>query len=256
MKVIEEYQGTLKNALEQSGKVSEGNTKMPSSTYDISARACNVGGKLVNIENSTCSKCYALKLQKLRPTVDQGWTNNLLKATKLIETNADLWAKMVCFQIKRICKKLGVNYHRWFGSGDLQSVDMLRAIVLSALATPNISHWLPTREAKIVKDYRAKYGKEPPNLCIRVSATMIGDEPIKGHNNTSTVHRKEQEIFGKECLAYRTNIDSRVLTELQYTEFKKLDKPNKAKSKIDLGHCGDCRACWSKEVENISYPLH
>ena len=72
-----EKEFTLKKAIELSGKVSEGNTKMPSSTFAISAKHCNVGGKLVNIENSTCSKCYALKLQKLRPSVDQGWTNNL-----------------------------------------------------------------------------------------------------------------------------------------------------------------------------------
>ena len=72
-------QFTLKKAIEISGKVSKGNTKMPSSTFAISAKHCNVGSKLVNVENSTCSKCYALKLQKLRPSVDQGWTNNLFK---------------------------------------------------------------------------------------------------------------------------------------------------------------------------------
>ena len=63
---------TLKKAIELSGKVSKGNTKMPSSTFAISAKHCNVGSKLVKVENSTCSKCYALKLQKLRPSVDQG----------------------------------------------------------------------------------------------------------------------------------------------------------------------------------------
>jgi len=247
---------TLKKAIELSGKVSKGNTKMPSSTFAISAKHCNVGSKLVKVENSTCSKCYALKLQKLRPSVDQGWTNNLFKAVKLINDNPTLWSKMVAFQIERICKKLDVKFHRWFDSGDLQSVEMLHAIVLTANRTPQIKHWLPTREAKIVKDYKAKFGAIPDNLCIRVSATMIDDKPIKGYANTSTVHKKGSEIFGKECLAYRTNIDNRVLTQIEFNEFKKLDKPNKAKSKIDLGHCGSCRACWSKEVSNISYPLH
>ena len=247
---------TLKKAIELSGKVSEGNTKMPSATFAISAKHCNVGGKLVNIENSTCSKCYALKLQKLRPSVDQGWTNNLFKAVKLIKDNPNLWSKMVAFQIERICKKLNVKYHRWFDSGDLQSVEMLHAIVLTANRTPHIKHWLPTRENKIVKDYKATYGEIPGNLCIRVSSTMIGDNPIKGNANTSTVHRKDGPVFGKECLAYRTNIDNRVLTQLEFSEFKALNKEQKAKSKIDLGHCGSCRACWSKDVPNISYPLH
>src|SRR6056300_1588265 len=154
---------TLKKAIAESGKVSLGNTKMPSTTFAISAKACKVGAKLVNVKGSTCSRCYALKLQKLRPSVDQGWTNNLLKAVKLINDNTTLWAKQMAFQIKRGCSKLGIYEHRWFDSGDLQSVEMLHAIVLCANETPDINHWLPTREAKIVKLYREQYGKEPSN---------------------------------------------------------------------------------------------
>jgi len=242
---------TLKSAIENSGKVSLGNTKMPSTTFAISAKHCNVGGKLVNVQNSTCSRCYALKLQKLRPSVDTGWTNNLFKAVKMIEENPKLWAKMQAFQIERGCKKLGVNYHRWFDSGDLQSVAMLRAIVLTAERTPEIKHWLPTREAKLVKLYRKEYGQEPSNLVIRVSATMIGDKPIAGHANTSTVHRKGETIHGKACLAYRTNKNSEVIEEQAFK-----DMTREQKKEQDFGHCGDCRACWSKTVDNISYPLH
>jgi len=128
---------------------------------------------------------------------------------------------------------------------------MLHAIVLTAQMTPQIDHWLPTREAKIVKDYRKQYGLEPSNLVIRVSATMIGDKPITGHKNTSTVHRKGETIHGKECLAYRTNKDFEVIAE---KVFKNMTREQK---KIqDFGHCGNCRACWSNDVENISYPLH
>ena len=242
---------TVKQAVEQSGKVSLGNTKMPSTTFAISAKACKVGSKLEKIEGSTFSKCYALKLQKLRPSVDKGWTNNLLKAEKLIADNPMLWAKQMKFQIERGCTKLGVYFHRWFDSGDLQSIEMLHAIVLTAQITPQIKHWLPTREAKIVKDYRKQYGLEPSNLVIRVSATMIGDKPITGHKNTSTVHRKGETIHGKECLAYRTNKDFEVIAE---KVFKNMTRDQKKTQ--DFGHCGNCRACWSNDVENISYPLH
>ena len=86
---------TLKRAIEESGKVSLGNTKMPSTTFAISAKHCGIGSKLIKIKGSTCSKCYALKLQKLRPSVDKGWTNNLFKAVKMIQDNPALWAKMV-----------------------------------------------------------------------------------------------------------------------------------------------------------------
>ena len=151
----------------------------------------------------------------------------------MIENNPALWAKQVAFQIVHQSKKIGVNHHRWFDSGDLQSVAMLHAICLACELTPDHDHWLPTREAKIVKLYRKEYGLEPSNLCIRVSATMIDDAPMKGHDG-----------------------DARVLSIDEYKAFKKLKPQAKKDSGIDLGHCGDCRACWSKTVENISYPLH
>ena len=71
-----------------------------------------------------------------------------------------------------------------------------------------------------------------------------------------TVHSKGAAVHGKECDAYRTNSDARVLSIDEYKAFKKLKPQAKKDSGIDLGHCGDCRACWSKTVENISYPLH
>ena len=218
---------TVKAAVELAGKVSEGNSKMPGSTFAISAKVCKVGSKLAAVEGSVCSRCYALKLQKLRPSVDQGWTANYLKATGMIEANPEGWAKAAAFQIKRIAAKSGQPFHRWFDSGDLQSVDMLAAICRVAEMTPEISHWLPTREAKMVKDFKAAGGVVPANLVIRVSATMIGDKPLAGYANTSTVHRKGQAVDGHTCPASQQG-----------------------------NACGDCRACWSPAVGNVSYPLH
>ena len=234
----------VKEAIEF-GKISTGNTKMPGTTYAIDAFACNVGSKLRKVKGSTCASCYAIKLQKLRPSVDKGYKNNLAKFQR-----ADLkqWVNAMVFQLERYNVD---GHHRWFDSGDLQSVAMLRAIVLTAERTPEIKHWLPTREAKLVKLYRKEYGQEPSNLVIRVSATMIGDKPIAGHANTSTVHRKGETIHGKACLAYRTNKNSEVIEEQAFK-----DMTREQKKEQDFGHCGDCRACWSKTVDNISYPLH
>jgi hypothetical protein len=220
---------TLKTAIEQAGRVSSGNSKMPGSTFAISAKRCNVGGKLSTIEGSTCSRCYALKLQKLRPSVDQGWEANYLKATRMIEQAPSKWADAMAFQILRAYKKTGEPYHRWFDSGDLQSVEMLRAIVLVCERTPDIRHWLPTREAKIVRDYLSEVGNLPDNLVIRVSATMVDDKPVKSHGWTSTVHRKSGKLppTGHVCPASQQG-----------------------------NACGSCRACWSHEVANVSYPLH
>ena len=51
---------TLKETIENSGKVSLGNTKMPSTTFAISAKHCKVGSKLAKIEGSTCSRSVTL----------------------------------------------------------------------------------------------------------------------------------------------------------------------------------------------------
>ena len=218
------------------GKVSEGNTKMPGSTYALSAKHCLAGSKLAQVEGSVCHRCYALKLQKLRPSVDKGWTNNYFKATKVISDNPSKWVEACTFQITRISKKTGECYHRWFDSGDLQSVEMLTAICSVATSTLQVKHWLPTREAKIVKDFLKSGGVIPNNLVVRVSSTMIDDAPIKGHANTSTVHRKNSAPHGHSCPAS--------------------SEAHRALRTDNAANCGPCRACWDKSVPNVSYPLH
>lgn len=218
---------TLKSAMTDAGKISLGNGKMPGSTFAVSATKCKVGSKLATIKDSTCSRCYALKLEKLRPSVHSGWLANYEKATRLIASNPSQWVAACVFQIKRAFLKSGEPFHRWFDSGDLDSVNMLRAICDVAIATPDISHWLPTRESAIVKAYKAQGGTIPGNLVIRVSSTMIGDAPITGHANTSTVHRKKAPHVGHACPASTQG-----------------------------NNCGECRACWNPAFQNISYPLH
>jgi hypothetical protein len=218
---------TLKQSQAEAGAISTRNSKMPGSSFAISAKRCQVGSKLAKVEGSTCSRCYALKLQKMRPSVDQGWEANYLKATQLIAQAPEKWAKAMAFQIDKAATKTGQPFHRWFDSGDLQSVEMLRAIVLTAEATPAIRHWLPTREARIVKDYVTTFGHFPDNLIVRVSSTMVGDAPVTSHPWTSTVHKKGQAANGHVCPASKQG-----------------------------NACQDCRACWDKSVPNVSYPLH
>lgn len=222
---------TLKAAIQDAGKVSLGNGKMPGSTFALSATKCKVGAKLVKVQGSTCAKCYALRLEKLRPSVHQGWLANYEKAVALIANKPEQWVAACVFQINRAFLKSGQPFHRWFDSGDLQSVAMLSAICDVAKATPDINHWLPTREAGIVKAYKAQGGIVPGNLVIRVSSTMVNDAPIKGHANTSTVHRKGTEAHGHACPA-----------------------------SMQGNSCGygdsACRACWNSKVQNVSYPLH
>ena len=218
---------TLKQAQQEAGAVSTRNSKMPGSSFAISAKHCNVGSKLAEIKGSTCHKCYALKIQKMRPSVDMGWTANLEKANALIERDSSRWVAFMAFQISKAAEKTGQPFHRWFDSGDLQSMAMLEAIAQVAMATPNVSHWLPTREAKLVRAYLTQNETFPPNLVVRVSSTMIDDKPVSGYSHTSTVHRKGNVPQGHVCPASTQG-----------------------------NACGDCRACWNLDVANVSYPLH
>jgi hypothetical protein len=217
---------TIASAQRDYGRVSMGNTKMPGTTFAVSATKCNVGGKLAQIKGSTCHKCYALKLERLRPSVAMGWSSNYMKATRMIAEQPEQWAKGMAFQITKLAEKTGELYHRWFDGGDLASLSMLEAIVLVAKLTPTIKHWLPTREAAIVKAFLAK-NTFPTNLIVRISSTMVDDKPIAGHEYTSTVHSKGAAHAGQAC---------------------------EARSRGN--QCGPCRACWDHRVANVSYPLH
>jgi hypothetical protein len=220
------YVMTLK-AAQESARISLGNSKMPGTTFAQDSFACKVGDKLAKIEGSVCSKCYARRIQRLRPSVNLGWKANLEKARHWLSVNPKQWVESCVFQINRAANKTGESFHRWFDSGDLDSVAQLEAICKVAELTPGIAHWLPTREAGIVKAYKKSGGVIPANLVIRVSATMIGDKPIRGHDNTSTVHVKGSQAHGHACPAY-----------------------------LQGNACGSCRACWNPNVANVSYPKH
>ena len=203
------------------GNVSNGNTKMPGTTFAVDAFACNTGSKLAKVEGSVCSKCYAIRIQKMRPSVDQGYKANL---TKYLTSDRQGWVAAIAFQIIR---QNTDGHHRWFDAGDLQSIEMLEDIVSVCKITPNTKHWLPTREVKIVSDYLKMHGAFPDNLVVRVSSPMIDDKPLIRYGNTSTVHTKGKPNHGVECEASKRG-----------------------------NNCGPCRACWDKTIPNISYPKH
>ena len=206
--------------------ISNRNSKMPGSTFAQDAFACKVGSKLAKVKGSVCESCYARRIQKMRPSVNQGWTANYEKAVSLIASNPSKWVDACVFQISRMAEKSGEKYHRWFDSGDIDTVDQLAAICEVARRTPNIKHWLPTREIAMVRGYR-KSNDIPGNLVIRISSPMVGDKPVKDFLNTSTVHTKDGEVFGNECPAYKQG-----------------------------NSCGDCRNCWDASVPNVSYKKH
>ena len=192
--------------------------KMPCPTYNTPASLCVTGSKLRDIEGTTCEGCYAMKGNYLFPNVQEGLTKRF---------HAFLHPRFVeamTFMIKRYSAKSG--YFRWFDSGDLKDIAMLEKIAMICQQTPEIEHWLPTREDKVVSDYLKIYKEFPDNLMVRVSAPMIDGLPIKSYKYTSTVNHKTKPI-GHDCPA-----------------------------RFQDNECRDCRACWDREVTNVSYHKH
>ena len=193
-------------------------SKMPGYGYGLSAFNCVTGSKLRLVAGSTCSHCYALKGRYIFPGVKNAHAN------RLEALNDPGWIDAMVLLINNYCKK--VKYFRWHDSGDLQSLDHLKKIVAVAMRTASVKHWLPTREAGILKQYKKAGHSTPENLCIRVSAPMIDGKPHSNVGLTSTVHQKSKAI-GFKCKAPRQG-----------------------------NECKKCRACWNINIENVSYAAH
>jgi hypothetical protein len=197
-------------------------SKMPGTSYGIPAAACITGQKLAAIEGSVCASCYAMKGNYIFRDVKKA------QATRLNGITSPLWIDAMIALLNaahRTGKRRGqplAKFHRWHDSGDLQSRDHLAKICAVARATPQLKHWLPTREAKLVRDFVRDGGMIPDNLTIRLSATMVDGAAPKAWPNTSTVSSE-----GGTCPAPKQG--------------------NK---------CGACRACWDRGIANVTYHLH
>lgn len=201
-------------------------SKMPCFGISLPASACDVGSKLVKIPGSVCSGCYALKgFYRMNPTKPA-------MARRLRQLRANLrsgrWAQAMVRLISS--PEVGsCGYFRWHDSGDLQSLEHLAAISLIAAATPQVQHWLPTREAKIVQDY-LKIRPFPKNLTVRLSLPMLDMERPSTFDSrivTSTAHTTTAPGTARECPAHTQN-----------------------------NECRDCRSCWDQEVKHVSYRKH
>ena len=213
-------------------------SKMPGTSYGIPAQACKTGGKLHAVEGTTCSNCYALKGNYIYPSVKTA------QANRLASINNPAWTQAM-INILRYSHKRGVNkqgepiaagWHRWHDAGDIQSEEHLGKIVEVARGTPEIRHWLPTRELSMLLSYIRKGGTIPDNLTVRVSDTMVDGKATKAWPITSGVHTFEQwfsPLTGDELPAAYV-----------------------CPAPKQEGKCGDCRACWDHDVARTTYHEH
>ena len=184
---------------------------MPCPAWGLPIDKCATGSKLAEKDGTVCHECYAGKnLFKFRQTQ--------AKLRRSYEGLFNpLWTPAMVQQIRWYCDER----FRWFHSGDLQGVNHLRNIIRVCLETPQIMHWLPTRERDTVL---ACADEMPDNLTIRASGTRVDGPPPTWWPNTSTV-----VLFNATC-----------------------------PSSVEGGNCNDheCDACWDPTVKNVSYELH
>jgi protein gp88 len=207
-------------------------SKMPGFAYSIPAQRCVTGSKLVNVKGSVCEGCYALKGRYVFSNVRDA------QERRFASLYDPRWcdAMVVLIESKR---KAGHTFFRWHDAGDLQSILHLLNIVEVARRTPDVRHWLPTREYAIVRYFlrhQERYGDFPENLTVRVSAHMVnGKAPAMGLP-VSTVYTDSPPEGAHACPASTER--------------------HRAMSKDGGPSCGDCRACWDTTVEHVSYPMH
>ena len=183
-------------------------SKMPGPCFNLPASRCITGAKLVKIPGSVCAGCYALKGRYRFGNVQKALERRRQALT------SPQWVEAMVVLVSEN------EFFRWHDSGDLQSLEHLKNIFEVCRRTPNTRHWLPTREAQILKQVQPE--DVPKNLIIRFSSHMIDQGPVKAWPWTSTVVTQD-----KTCPAAEQD-----------------------------NTCGSCRACWNRDVKNIAYGKH
>ena len=181
-------------------------SKMPGLSYSLPAWECKTGSKLRKVKGSVCSACYALKGNYTRYKAIKAAQYDRLEKIK-----NSLWVAAMVVQVKR------QKYFRWHDAGDVQDLDHLNKIYSVCKLTPEVKHWMPTREAWIKNHLDSK----PANLVIRFSPPMIGQRNDTWPNSSMVVET------GATCPAPKQN-----------------------------NSCGDCRQCWDPLVKVVSYGKH
>jgi len=202
-------------------------SKMPGLSWGISAAECKRGGELKTVAGTVCASCYADNRGHYgcQTVVDA-------HRRRLDALEHPRWVDAMAFMINI----WGVQWFRWFDSGDLQSFEHLAKICNVCRKTSRTKHWLPTHETVLIGEY-LETRRFPANLTVRISADYVGQPAGESWGlPTSTVHvRKDGPVpalSGRrkdsiECLAHKW-----------------------------ANHCGHCRACWEPRVANVSYPKH
>jgi hypothetical protein len=150
------------------------------------------------------------------------------KAKSLREYNKEDWQReeWVAEMVKALAND---RYFRWLDSGDLYSLALAVKVYEVMAQTPWVQHWLPTRMAKFDK-FKPVLAKMQalPNVMVRFSSDDVNGSFTPGVHGSTIVPDADWLKPGVTmCEAYSRG-----------------------------GKCDGCRACWSKDVAVVAYPIH
>jgi hypothetical protein len=212
--------------------------KMPGKSIGYPAGlACPVGCRLGELPDSVCSSCYAMGGMYTFRTVKAAQMRRFEKLLLAMYSPeaAKAWIEGLSNRIRAMTR---VPYFRWHDSGDIQNEVHFTMMMEVAANTPNIHHWVPTKEVAVVTRSQVEI---PDNVNIRISAPMVGQRIRVSGFTTSSVSDPQGKSNGKVVK------DPGFMCPATYEH----DRPERTR-----GKCMDCRACWERDVPNVDYELH
>jgi len=174
-----------------------------------------------------CSKCYAdnrgfyAMPDTIRVRVD-----NL----NIIKENIEVF---IFFMIGKLNRKKNKEF-RWFDSGDIFSIEFLKALIEICQKTPNTIHWIPTTTWNYPdKEFLAllQVLQALPNVRLRAS-------------NEGSIPTLPKGLYPLQSVVVK-EIKEKSTKELFYCPASK-----------QSGKCGNCNACYNPNISTIAYLEH
>ena len=206
-------------------------SKMWSRSFGLPAKRCHVGSQLAKIKGSVCNECYALDRGNYQyPVVKEAQERRYQLLYHPLWVTA--MTMLLWLQVK--------DFFRWQGSGDIDSLKHLCNIVQVCENTPQLKHWMPTKEKGILKEFLKRGGVIPSNLVISMSGYFVDGRKVKGFDDQPqiahhlTYNKRNKHGVDKE--AYICPVEDDL-------GFKSCDEAN-------------CSACWNPSVRVVAGALH
>ena len=224
-------------------------SKMPWYSWNIDSKHCKTAHKQVKeLDSPICGDCYASKGRYCGPRVIKSEEENyLVWKTMKHESWVREYINLISDRVYFTRSPINSHFFRIFDSGDLQSVEMLRAWTEVATDLPSVRFWLPTREVDFVNSYIMKGGIIPKNLKIRISDGEF-DQIESEHQDWIDEMNKMPNV---KCEIGSSGVKSKKSKLVVLNECISSKQDGKC-----FGSLKKCADCWLSVHDRIYYNQH